>query len=172
MLIEKWSKNHNELDASLQSYCTAKFQRSVDIAFFMNFTLQQLCEDASDHHSSLIIFDQHSMHRVGWFILELLQFFPNLYDMNSHRLSPSVLRFDGRPGTGVSDINFLTAGAIKLLSNAEITFSQAVTTDLPKEYSVSGLCILNYYFYLIWGISLLLILFYLLSVAHLPTNND
>ena len=53
--------------------------------------------------------------------------------MNSHGLRPSVLRFDGRPGTGVSDINFLTAGSIKLLSNAEITFSQAGATDLPKS---------------------------------------
>ena len=53
--------------------------------------------------------------------------------MNSHGLSPFGLRFDGRPGTGVSDINFLTAGAIKLLSNAEITFSQAGATDLPKS---------------------------------------
>ena len=53
--------------------------------------------------------------------------------MNSHGLSPFVLRFDGRPGTGVSDINFLTAGAIKLPSNAEITFSQAGATDLPKS---------------------------------------
>ena len=52
--------------------------------------------------------------------------------MNSHGLSPFGLRFDSRPGTGVSDINFLTAGAIKLLSNAEITFSQAGATDLPK----------------------------------------
>ena len=69
--------------------------------------------------------------------------------MNSHGLNPFVLRFDGRPGTGVSDINFLTAGAIKLLSNAEITFSQAGATDLPKKYSVPGLCILNDYFYLI-----------------------
>ena len=68
--------------------------------------------------------------------------------MNSHGLSPFVLRFDGRPGTGVSDINFLTAGAIKLLPNAEITFSQAGATDLPKNYSVPGLCILNDYFYL------------------------
>ena len=69
--------------------------------------------------------------------------------MNSHGLSPFGLRFDGRPGTSVSDINFLTAGAIKLLSNAQITFSQAGTTDLPKKYSVPGLCILNDYFYLI-----------------------
>ena len=53
--------------------------------------------------------------------------------MNSHGLRPSVLRFDGRPGTGVSDINFLTAGAIELLSNAEITFSQEGATDLPKS---------------------------------------
>ena len=53
--------------------------------------------------------------------------------MNSHGLSPFVIRFDGRPGTGVSDINFLTSGAIKLLSNTEITFSQAVATDLPKS---------------------------------------
>ena len=27
----------------------------------MNFTFQQLCKDASDHHSSFTIFDQHSM---------------------------------------------------------------------------------------------------------------
>ena len=63
--------------------------------------------------------------------------------MNSHGLSPFGLRFDGRPGTGVSDINFLTAGVIKLLSNAEITCSQAGATDLPKTYSVPGLCALN-----------------------------
>ena len=70
--------------------------------------------------------------------------------MNSHGLSPFGLRFDGRPGTGKSDINFLTAGIIiKLLSNAEITFSQAGATDLPKKYSVPGLCTLNGYFYLI-----------------------
>ena len=66
--------------------------------------------------------------------------------MNSHGLSPFGLRFDGRPGTGVSDINFLTAGVIKLLSNAEI---QAGATDLPKKYSIPGLCTLNDYFYLI-----------------------
>ena len=69
--------------------------------------------------------------------------------MNSHGLSPFGLRFDGRLGTGVSDINFLTAGVIKLLSNAEITFSQAGAADLPKKYSVPGLCTLNDYFYLI-----------------------
>ena len=69
--------------------------------------------------------------------------------MNSHGLSSFGLRFYGRPGTGVSDINFLTAGVIKFLSNAEITFSQAGTTDLPKKYSVPGLCTLNDYFYLI-----------------------
>ena len=63
--------------------------------------------------------------------------------MNSHGLSPFGLRFDGRPGTGVSDINFLTAGVIKLLSNADITFSQVGVTDLPKTYSVPGLCALN-----------------------------
>ena len=49
----------------------------------------------------------------------------------------------------MSDINFLTAGAIKLLSNAEIIFSQAGATDLPKKYSVPGLCTSNDYFYLI-----------------------
>ena len=54
--------------------------------------------------------------------------------MNSHGLSPFGLRFDGRPGTGVSGINFLNAGVIKLLSNAEITFSQAGATDLPRKY--------------------------------------
>ena len=43
----------------------------------------------------------------------------------------------------MSDINFLTAGVIKLLSNAEVTFSQAGATDLPKTYSVPGLCTLN-----------------------------
>ena len=69
--------------------------------------------------------------------------------MNSHGLSPFGLRFDGRPGTGVSGINFLTASVIKLLSNADITFSQAGATDLPKKYSVPGLCTLNDYFYLI-----------------------
>ena len=69
--------------------------------------------------------------------------------MNSHGLSPFGLRFDGRSETGVSDINFLTAGIIKLLSNAEITFSQTGATDLPKKYSVPGLCTLNDYFYLI-----------------------
>ena len=69
--------------------------------------------------------------------------------MNSHGLNPFVLRFDGRPGPGIYDINFLTAGAIKLLSNAEITFSQAGATCLPKKYSVPGLCILNDYFYLL-----------------------
>ena len=60
--------------------------------------------------------------------------------MNSHDLSPFGLRFDGRPGTGVSNINFLTVSVIKLLSNAEITFSQEGTTDLPKKYLVPGLC--------------------------------
>ena len=60
--------------------------------------------------------------------------------MNKHGLSPFGLRFNGRPGTGVSDINFLAAGVIKLLSNAKITFSQAGATDLPKKYSVPGLC--------------------------------
>ena len=100
----------------------------------MNFTLQQLCEDASDHHSSLIIFDQHSTHSVRGFIIELLQFLLNLYNMNSHGLSPFGLRFGGRPGTGVSVINFLTAGVITLLSNAEITFLQAGSTDLPRKY--------------------------------------
>ena len=74
------------------------------------------------------------MHFVRLFIIELLQFLPNLYDMNSHGLSPFGLGFDGRPGTGVSGINFLTAGVIKLFSNAEITFSQAGATDLPRKY--------------------------------------
>ena len=69
--------------------------------------------------------------------------------MNSHGLSPSGLRFDGRPGTGVFSINFLIAGVIKLLSSAEITFSQKGATDLPKKYSVPGLCTLNDYCYLI-----------------------
>ena len=54
--------------------------------------------------------------------------------MNSHGLSPVGLRFDGRPGTGVSDINFLTAGVIKFLKNAEVTFSQAGATDLPETW--------------------------------------
>ena len=53
------------------------------------------------------------------------------------------------PGTDMSNINFLTAGVIKLLSNAEITFSQEGATDLPKQYLVPGLCTLNDYFYLI-----------------------
>ena len=69
--------------------------------------------------------------------------------MDSHGLSPFVLRSDGLPGTGMSNINFLTAGVIKLLSNAEITFSQEDSTDLPKKYVVPGLCTLNDYFYLI-----------------------
>ena len=43
----------------------------------------------------------------------------------------------------MSDINFLTAGVIKLLSNAEVTLSQAGATDLPKTYLVPGLCTLN-----------------------------
>ena len=43
----------------------------------------------------------------------------------------------------MSYIHFLTAGVIKLISNAEITFSQAGATDLPKTYSVPGLCALN-----------------------------
>ena len=63
--------------------------------------------------------------------------------MNSHDLRPFGLRFDGRPGTGVSDINFFTAGVIKLLSDAEVTFSQAGATDLLKTYSIPGLCTLN-----------------------------
>ena len=100
-------------------------------------------------HQIKIIFDQHSMHCVRRFFVELLQFLPNLYNMNSHGLSPFGLRFDGGPGTGLFDINFLTAGVIKLLSNAEITFSDGGTTDLPKKYSVPGLCTLNGYFYLI-----------------------
>ena len=66
-------------------------------------------------------------------MIELLQFLPNLYNMHSHSLSPFGLRFDGRPGTGMSHINFLTACGIKLLSNAERTFSQAGATDLPKN---------------------------------------
>ena len=53
------------------------------------------------------------------------------------------------PRTGMSNINFLTTGVIKLLSNAEITFSQEGATDLPKKYLVPGLCTLNDYFYLI-----------------------
>ena len=63
--------------------------------------------------------------------------------MNSHGLSPVGLRFDGRPGTGMSDINFLIADVIKLLTNAEVTFSQAGATDLPETYSVPGLYTLN-----------------------------
>ena len=49
----------------------------------------------------------------------------------------------------MSNINFLTAGVIKLLSNAEITFSQEGATDLPKKYLAPGLSTLNDYFYLI-----------------------
>ena len=64
MLIKKWSKNHNEL---MHPYRVIAPQSSKEVftqAVFMNFTPQQLCEDASDHHSSLITFDQHSMHCV------------------------------------------------------------------------------------------------------------
>ena len=75
--------------------------------------------------------------------------------MDSHGLSPFGLRFDGLTKTGMSNINFLTAVVIKLLSNVEITFSQEGATDLPKKYLVPGLCALNDYCY-----------------AHLPTSDD
>ena len=69
--------------------------------------------------------------------------------MDFHGLNPFGLRFDGLLGTGMSNINLLIACAIKLLSNAEITFSQEGATDLPKKYLVPGLCTLIDYFYLI-----------------------
>ena len=59
--------------------------------------------------------------------------------MDSHGLS---LFWPSLPGTDMSKINFLTAGVIKLLSNAEITFSQEGATDLPKKYLVPRLCTL------------------------------
>ena len=67
--------------------------------------------------------------------------------MDSHGRSEPF--WPSLPGTGISNINFLTAGVIKLLSNAEITFSQEGATDLPKKYLVPGLCTSNDYFYLI-----------------------
>ena len=36
--------------------------KNAGINIFMNFTLEQLCKDPSDHQNSLTIFDQHSMH--------------------------------------------------------------------------------------------------------------
>ena len=69
--------------------------------------------------------------------------------MDSHGLNHFGLRFDGPPGTSMPNINFPNAGAINLLSNVEITFSQEGTTDLPKKYLVPGPCTLNDYFYLI-----------------------
>ena len=62
--------------------------------------------------------------------------------MDSHSRSEPF--WPSLPGTGMSNINFLTAGVIKLLSNAEITFSQEGATDLPKKYLVPGLCTLNH----------------------------
>ena len=77
--------------------------------------------------------------------------------MDSNALSPCP--WPSLPGTGMPNINFLAAGVIELLSNAEIPFSQEGTSDLPKKYLVPGLCTLNDYFYLISGISLSLIFF-------------
>ena len=51
--------------------------------------------------------------------------------MDSHGLS---LFWPSLPGTDMSNINFLTAGVIKLLSNAEITFSQEGGTSSKKVF--------------------------------------
>ena len=59
--------------------------------------------------------------------------------MDSQGLSPFGLRFDGLPGTGMSIINFLIAGVIKLLSHAEITFSQETRKrDFQKSMWFQG----------------------------------
>ena len=68
--------------------------------------------------------------------------------MDSHSRSEPF--WPSLPGTGMSNINFLTAGVIKFFQiQREITFSQEGATDLPKKYLVPGLCTLNDYFYLI-----------------------
>ena len=54
--------------------------------------------------------------------------------MDSHGLSLFGLRSDGLPGTGMSNINFLTTGVIKILSNAEITFSQEGAQIFQKVF--------------------------------------
>ena len=77
-------------------------------------------------------------------MIELLQFLFNFYNIDSHGRSEPF--WPSLPGTGMSNINFLTAGVIKLLSNVEITFLQEGATDLRKKYLVPGLCTLNDYF--------------------------
>ena len=64
-------------------------------ALFWNFELQQLCQEASDHHGLLKITDRHSMVCGSWYLIELLQFLPNLNHMVSHGLNPLGLRFNG-----------------------------------------------------------------------------
>ena len=58
--IDCWSKMVKEprwSDVSWQSYCcNSKIRKMLTLTFFVTFTLQWLCKDASDHHSSLNIF--------------------------------------------------------------------------------------------------------------------
>ena len=67
-------------------------------ALFWNFGLQWLCQEASDHHGSLTIFRSAFNALsvcVSWFLIERIQFLPNLNHMVSHGPNPFSLRLNG-----------------------------------------------------------------------------
>ena len=59
---EKWSKSYGNLMLPERVIPPPSSKIVLASAFHIDFTLQQLCKDASDHHSSLTIFHQHLVH--------------------------------------------------------------------------------------------------------------
>ena len=55
---EEWSKNHCDQMRPNRAVGPQSSKKVLTLAFLINFTLQLLCKDASDHDH----FDQHSMH--------------------------------------------------------------------------------------------------------------
>ena len=90
----------------------------------MNFTFQQFCKEASEHHSSFTIFNQHSINyqtvQVDFQLnsFNLSQFEPHGF---THIKRPIFWKL---PGLGISSMNFVIADVIYFASGAMITFSQ------------------------------------------------
>ena len=83
-------------------------------ALFWNFKLQELCQEVSDHHGSLTIFDWHSMHYPFVYVDFKLSFF----ELRAFtRSEPVGLRFNGlyfksyQELTRPCNIDFLIADA-------------------------------------------------------------
>ena len=58
---EKWSKNHCDLMRPDRVIALQSPRKELKPAFLVNVTLQWLGKNSLDHHSSLTMFDQHSV---------------------------------------------------------------------------------------------------------------